>query len=402
MADVRRATRRVVLGAGTALLLAGALWRPVAVPLLVKFPTDLDQATRYEGTFTVYVDPDTGATLESPLDLPLELERRIRAVPEQSGARTVVVQELVTFRIAGTEQREVHQYVMDRRSMANRNDPRSYAYSPANIVDRGGTYRVNLPLGTKEDGEYPIWENEPGQAFPMVGVGRRAARGDLSLVQMEEVFDASPVADYYRDELRKQGFALEVGFEELAATLGAAGVDVPAALAALPASDAATVAAARTRRLPLRFFRYNDGRALVERRTGAIVDLLVSDEGIAATIDLAPVAELRQALARNASHPAVAALADGLDEVAAASPTRVYHLHYSQTSESVDEIADLTRAELSKLDWAERRVPLILVGVGVTVLAVGASGWRRRTSAGLDEPLEPTEKTATGSRAAQR
>jgi hypothetical protein len=380
MADARRTTRRVVLGVGMALLLAGVLWLPVAVPLLVKFPTDLDQATRYEGTFTVYVDPDTGATLASPIDLPLELERRIRTVPEQSGARTVVVQELVTFRIAGTEQREAHQYVMDRRSMANRDDPRSYAYSPANVVDRGGTYRVNLPLGTKEDGEYRIWENEPGQAFPMVGVARRVARGDLSLVQMEEVFDDVPVADYYRDELRKQGFALEVGFEELAARLGAAGVDVEAALAALPASDAATISDARTRALPLRFFRYNDGRALVEPRTGAIVDLLVSDEGIAATIDLAPVAELRQALARNASQPAVAALAEGLDEVDAASPSRVYHLHYSQTPESVDEITDLTRAELRKLDWAERRLPLILVGVGVVLLLVGALGSRRRTS----------------------
>jgi hypothetical protein len=381
MAHVRRATRRVVLGTGIALLLAGALWRPVAVPLLVKFPTDLDQATRYEGTFTVYVDPETGATLASPIDLPLELERRIRTVPEQSGARTVVVQELVTFRIAGTEQREAHQYVMDRRSMANRNDPRSYAYTPANIVDRDGTYRVNLPLGTKADGEYRIWENEPGQAFPMVGVARRVEREDLSLVEMEEVFDAAPVADYYRDELRKQGFALEVGFEELAARLGAAGVDVEAALGALPASDAATVSDARMRGLPLRFFRYNDGRALVEPRTGAIVDLLVSDEGIAATIDLAPLAELRQALARNASQPAIAALADGLDAVDAASPARVYHLHYGQTPGSVDEIADLTTTELSKLDWAERRLPLILVGAGVALLLVGAILSRKPTSA---------------------
>ncbi len=379
MVHAASATRRVLLGAGAGLLLVGALWRPVAVPRLVKFPLDLDQATRYEGTFSVYVDPGTGAALETPIDLPLQLERRIRTVPEQSGAETVVVQELVTFRIAGTEQRETHQYVMDRRSMANRDDPRSYAYDPVNVVDREGTYRVNLPLGTRPDGRYQIWENEPGEAFPMVGTSRRVDRDDLSLVEMEEVFEAVPIADYYEAELRKQGFPLEIGFEELVARLRAAGVDVDGALAALPESDATTVANARTSALPLHFYRYNNGRALIEPRTGAIVDLLVSDEGIAATVDLAPLGSLRRALARRGAQPAVAALAEALDEVESAAPARVYHLHYGQTPNSVEEITDLTRTELDKLDWAERRVPLILAGAGLTFLAVGAIWSVRRT-----------------------
>ncbi len=379
MAHARRAIRPVLLGAGATLLLAAALWRPVAVPLLVKFPTDLDQTARYEGTFTLYVEPGTEATIQSPIDLPLELERRIRTVPEESGARTVVVQELVTFRIGGTEQRETHQYVMDRRSMANRDDPRSFAYDPANVVDRSGTYRVNLPLGTTQDGRYEIWENEPGQAFPMEGLDRRVEQDGLSLVEMEEVFDDVPVAPYYEDELRKQGFALEITFGELTRRLEAAGVDVDGALAALPESDTATVADVRTHSLPLRFFRYNDGRALVEPRTGTIVDLLVSDEGIAASVDVEPLAPLRQALARNTANPAIAALAHALDDVESASPTRVYHLHYGQTAASVREVADLTADQVSMLDWITSRVPLILAAAGLAVLMVSAVlTWRRR------------------------
>jgi hypothetical protein len=366
--------RRVLVAAGLVLVAAALLWRPVAVPLLVKFPTDLDQTTRYEGTFTLYVDQATGAPLDSPARLPLEIERRIRTVPEQSGAHTVVVQELVLFRVAGTDQHEIHQYVMDRRTMQNQDDPRSWSYAPANVVDRAGTYRVNLALGTDGDRSYPIWENEPGAAFSMVGDPDRprVERHGLSLIGLAEVFGDVPVADRYRQELRRQGFPLTLTFAALTARLAADGVDVESGLAALPRADRATVAEARAEWLPLRFFRYNDGHALVEPRTGAIVDLLVSDEGISATVDLAPLDRLRAALDERRDDADAAALATALDDLEAAAPSRVYHLHYGQTPESVVEIAALTRDELRKLDWAERRAPWLIGGLGVVLLAGGA------------------------------
>jgi uncharacterized protein DUF1298 len=42
----------VAVPAGVMLMTAAALWRSVAVPALVRFPTDVDQHPRYEGTFT--------------------------------------------------------------------------------------------------------------------------------------------------------------------------------------------------------------------------------------------------------------------------------------------------------------------------------------------------------------
>ena len=37
------------------------------MPVLVRFPVDLDQTTRYEGTFALYVDQATGAPLPAPV-----------------------------------------------------------------------------------------------------------------------------------------------------------------------------------------------------------------------------------------------------------------------------------------------------------------------------------------------
>ena len=380
--------RRVPVVLGAALLVAALLWGAVAVPVLVRFPVDLDQTTRYEGTFTLYVDQATGAPLAAPVRLPLEIERRILTVPEQSGAETVVVQELVLFRVAGADQREIHQYVMDRRSMQNQDDPRSYAYAPANVVDRAGTYRVNLALGTDGERSYPIWENEPADAFAMVGDPERPRvhRHGLSLIGLAEVFGDVPVAARYRGELRRQGMPRSLTFDALSARLAADGVDVEAGLAALGGPAREMVAAARAQRLPLRFFRYNDGHALVEPRTGAIVDLLVSDEGISATVDLALLEDLRAALDQRSDDPDAARMARALDDIEAEDPTRVYHLHYGQTPESVAEIAALTRGELRKLDWAERWIPLLLGGLGLLLLAGGTLAVIRHRRAVVTAP----------------
>jgi hypothetical protein len=370
--------RGVAVAVGVLLLGVATAWGPVAEPLLVRFPTDLDQTARYEGRFTLYVDQTTGLPLPEPLRLPLRIERRIVTLPDQSGADTVVLREQVAFEVAGTAQGEVHQYVMDRRSMQNLDDPRSWSYGPSHRVDRSGTYRVNLPLGTDGDGRYLIWENEPGAGFAMVGDPERpeVERHGLALIGLQEVFTDTPVTERYYPEMRGQGFPLRLGFGDLTDRLVAQGVDVQAALAGLPAD---TLAEARAARLPFRFHRYNDGHALVEPRTGAVVDLLVSDEGISATVDLTPLAGLRAALERRRADPDASSLATALDDLESAEPERFYLLHYGQTDESVAEIAALTADELAKLDWVERHVPRLVAGAGLVLLAAGITlGVRRR------------------------
>ena len=141
-----------------------------------------------------------------PLNLPLEIDRRVRTLPG-GGADTVVVEEAVTYRIADTAQQERHHYVVDRRSMQHRDDERNWSFAPENRIRPAGTYRVTLPLGMSADGRYRIWENEPGRSFWMVRDPARARvrQNGLGLVGLQEVWDGVPVAPYYRTEIEKQG-----------------------------------------------------------------------------------------------------------------------------------------------------------------------------------------------------
>lgn len=365
---------------GVVLLVAAALWRPVAVPQFVRFPSDLDETTHYGGTFSLHVDPATGEPLSEPLNLPLEIDRRVRTLPG-GGADTVVVEEAVTYRIADTAQQERHHYVVDRRSMQHRDDDRSWSFSPENRIRPAGTYRVTLPLRMSADGRYRIWENEPGRSFWMVRDPARARvrQNGLGLVGLQEVWDGVPVAPYYRTEIEKQGFPLELTFPQLATRLSAGGVDVDRALAALPPADDPVVAAARDMSVPLRFFRDNDGHALVEPRTGMIIDLVYSEEAITAAPDLGPLRELRDALDRAGGSPEATALVDALDAMDGAPPTRVYSLRYEQTAASVAVAAQRARHELRNLDLVERYVPAGLAALSVALLAVvGVGRWRGR------------------------
>jgi hypothetical protein len=372
--------RRVLLAVGLVLLVASALWRPVAIPQLVRFPSHVDESTHYAGTFTLFVDQATGQVLADPITLPLEIDRRVRTLPG-SGAHTAVVEEAVSYRIADMVQQERHHYVIDRRSMQHRDDGRSWSFSPGNRIDDAGSYRVTLPMGTTADDRYRIWENEPGRSFWMVGDPDRARvrQNGLALIGFQEVWHGVPVAPYYREELRKQGLAVELTLPLLGARLAADGVDVESALDALPPADASIVAAARQTRLPLRFFRDNDGHALVEPRTGAIIDLVYSEEAITATVDLAPLRELRTALGRQPASPEATALAGALDAVERAAPTPVYSLRYEETAASVADAAQRTKNDLRKLDLVERYVPGGLVALSFVLLAVVAvDRWRRR------------------------
>ena len=391
----RRPTAAFLVAGGFAALTL--VWMVVGVPALVKYPTDLDVSPAYAGTFRAFVDMST-APLEEPMEWPLEIDRRVRTLPG-GGADTVVVEEAVTYRIAETTQQERHRYVIDRRSMQHRDDGRSWSFSPENPIRPAGTYRVTLPLGLSADGRYRIWENEPGRSFWMVRDPARARvrQNGLSLVGLQEVWDGVPVAPYYRTEIEKQGFPLEMTFAQLVTRLSAGGVDVDRALAALPAADDPVVAAARDISVPLRFFRDNDGHALVEPRTGMIVDLVYSEEAITAAPDLEPLGELRDALDRAGGSPEATALADALDAIDRAPPIPVYSLRYEQTAASVAVAAQRARHELRNLDLVERYVPAGLAALSVALLAVvGVGRWRGRRVPHLGGATPPHGGPASG------
>jgi hypothetical protein len=112
----------------------------------VKVPSHVDLTTRYEGPFTLHIDTATNQPLAHPTTLPLEIDRRVPTLPA-GGAHTAVLEEAVTYWVAGTTPREHHHYVIDRRSMQHRDDSRGWAFSPANRVVPGGHLPRDAPPG---------------------------------------------------------------------------------------------------------------------------------------------------------------------------------------------------------------------------------------------------------------
>ena len=143
------------------LAVAALLWMLVAVPALVKYPTDLDVDLQYKGTFTVLVNPTTAAPLAEPMVVPLTVDRHLEAVGDESGASVVVIRETIRQQAGDLfDVTQTNQYVMDRSTVENVADDRAFAFEPANVVDRSGAYRLNLPFDTSTDETYAIYTNE--------------------------------------------------------------------------------------------------------------------------------------------------------------------------------------------------------------------------------------------------
>ena len=160
---------RIAAVVGVGLALIALLWWALAIPALVKYPTDASATPRYAGTFTVYVDQATMAPLAQPQTLPLTIERHIQAIDEQSGSSKVLVDETITQK-AGPMQHDAAQRLRHGPFDAQeRRRGRAYAFDPANVVDRSGSYRLNLPFGTNENSTYPIYKNEIGTTYVMQG-----------------------------------------------------------------------------------------------------------------------------------------------------------------------------------------------------------------------------------------
>ena len=316
--------KRVLLAAAAALLGLAIAWNPIVEPLLVRYPTNVDETLEYEGTFTQYVDAASASILETPRTLPLRVSRRVAVV--DSSFDEVVIGEWITLRIGDDPPMvERHQYVMDRRSMAFVDDPRSWSYAPEFRVDRSGTHRVNLPLDTRADGRYPMWDNEAATRVWMDPRATRSTVAGLDVLRFRTTSE-DPAFEGYLQRLEEQG---------LPRTIRLPGVD---------------------RDIPLRYrYGYEDHPA-IEPTTGAPV-AIHSDEWVTAAPDPEVMAEL--------GFPAM-------------EPVRVFAASFDQTPASVAETVDEVRAQLDTIRLVRSRIPLALVVVGLLAAALAVRPSLRR------------------------
>jgi DUF3068 family protein len=385
------------------------VWRAVAVPALVRYPTDLDVTPEYEGTVAVFLDPATYAPLATPEVYPLTVVRHLEALGDESSKDRVVVHETLTLEAPGLFDSTVqeHQYVMDRRTMVNVDDPRAWAFTPDNPVSRAGTYRLQFPFDADAE-SYPVYKNEIDGTYTATKVTSVLETwgtpkldpgdipfDDLTPYSAEEA--PAPITAAYRTALEPiVALPDSLTVEQIAPVLAQAGIDLNGTLAALtPVIDPAdleTLLGLAAQPVALSYVDGFEGGDLVEPYTGSIVDVSGVRETVYAVPDPAVTDTLRGVLAKYPDVPEAAGALDAIDDgVLARIP--VFTNDYRQTAESVVEVAKEIEHQRDQRRLAERTIPWALLIGGVVLALLGAALVvmalrRQRRSAAPAAPIE--------------
>jgi hypothetical protein len=377
-----------LVAAGVVLIAASTVWRGVAVPALVRYPTDIDQTIRLEGTATLYVDPATMSPYPAPHTMALHIDRHVFAVGDESNHGTVVVREENTISPAELPTMvQEHQYVMDRVTIANESDPRAYAYIPENVVDRAGAYWVNFPMHAGAP-SYAMFKDEIGRTIVTAtdpSVAATAGHPDgLDLIGYRVAPDHGPITPAYYDVL-DQAVRLpkQLTLTQLDPILRANGIDVTATVNALlpvvTPTELKTLTDLAAHPISLVYSTAFSGATAVEPRTGAIVDIT----GVGETVEVTPSANaLPPLLAILDAHrdvPAVATALAGLGRLQA-EPVTLLRYQYAQTPGSVQDVAKTVKRHLDRIHLVETTIPsvLVLTGAGLVVAGVVLIAIRRR------------------------
>jgi hypothetical protein len=373
------------------LAVAALLWMLVGVPSLVKYPTDLDVDLEYAGTFTVLVDPTTAAPLPEPMVLPLEVDRHIEAIGAESGASEVLIKETIRQRAGELlDVTQTNQYVMDRSSVENVADDRAYAFDPANVVDRSGTYRLNLPFDTSRGEIYEMYKNEIDGSYE-IAADTAAPTGEVEGLDVSyftvDVTEA-PISDAYLAELSKAvPLPTELTLDQMKPQLLKAGIDVDAVLAALTPvltpEDTATLAQFAGEPIGLDYVLSFGGRVAVEPVTGVDVQVAVG-ESVGARPEVTSLPALLEVLGHYPDVPEAVAASTALDELVAGPAIPLFEYSYEQTPASVADVADEAAAMRMQVLLAKVWLPMALAAGALLSLAVGALIFLRRRPRPID------------------
>jgi hypothetical protein len=329
----------VVLGVVTVLFgLTAALWGPVVVPRLVLLPTDFSTEIDTEGTFEVFVAPGSLARLPESTSLPLAVSVDVTASDGGDGLLLVDMAQKQKVGPAGGPTQDLDlagRFVVDRRTARNVDDPRAWAYTEDNKVNRDGTYSFSLGFDFNAGGTYPFWDDTIGDSYDL-HQGGDAAKSD---------------------------------------TQGLASTSMTGT--AHHAADSAFIAALKPLALPesLTVEQWKDAGFDVSGEGDVTVDYLVDIQTDIAIHDLTGATVNLTELQLTLSYrPDSAATGDSEAEL-----QKVFVSTVNETDASVDKDAALIEDNIGKIELAERWIPLglavlALAGAGATALF----GWRER------------------------
>ena len=354
--------------------------------LAVKYPGGpLNKTAHAQGTFTLYIDPATAGPLATPQKLSLDIKRNLHVI-ETDGSRAVVAENDVE-QIGNLKPQDLQQrYVLDRKSLKDVADPRAWAYTPSNKVDRSPAYSINLPFDSGK-GPYQVWKNESGVSYAFTKTAK-VHEGGVTLYRYQGSMTGAPAQSYYIDQLASQGIPKSLTPAQAAAQLKAQGAD-PALLktAVLPALAPADRSAALAILAPERPAEVHDRRA--HQLPGRAQDRAPSsgseqiNQTLYATPDIQGIGRIQTILSKPqyAKNAAVQSAAAVIGKLVRNPPrSRIFNITYAQLPASVER-SGRVRQEPRRQDHARQgdASRAVIGGLGVLVALAGLGlGFVRR------------------------
>ena len=387
-----RTSRIVLLVIGVIVLAVAAVWRPVVAPQLTKLPTSLDIKYHFAGTYTGYVNQSTGARLAAPQNLPLSIDRVVKAVPAHSTSSELVVNDASAVAIGPGQTPQILQYVLDRSTAENVKSPYAYALVPGNVVDRAGSYSLGPPPGADTAKAYPMWVDEIGKTAPIRYANATQTVHGVAVQEWQLNLPATPMAASFVSAMH---LPATMSFADFEAQLKAQGTDLALGLkvlsGSLTAAEKTSLAALTAKPIPLQYFYAITIKLLVEPASGTIVDTLTAVRAYSVRPVLAPFAAgLAPMLAAHPANLAAAPLAAGSKKMTAAPAQPLYTLTFHQTPASVTQTAGQAGHNASLLRIVEMWIPIGLGVIGLVLVGLAFIGrWRREPPAARSAQAGP-------------
>jgi hypothetical protein len=375
-----RTSKIVLLVVGVIVLAVAAIWRPVVAPQLTKLPTSLNINYLFAGTYTGYVNQSTGARLGAPQNLPLSIDRQVKAVPAQSTSSELAVNDASAVAIGPDKTPQILQYVLDRTTAKNVKSPYAYALVPGNVVDRAGSYSLGPPPGADTAKTYPMWVDEIDKTVPISYANVTQTVHGVAVQEWRLNLPATPMAASFVSAMH---LPATMSFAEFEAQLKAQGTDLALGLkvlsGSLTAAEKTSLAALTAKPIPLQYFYAITIKLLVEPASGTVVDTLTAVRAYSVRPVLGPfAAALAPIVAAHPANLAAAPLAAGSKKLTAAPAQPLYTLTFHQTPASVTETAGQAGHNANLLKIIEMWIPIGLGVIGLILAGLAFTGrWRR-------------------------
>jgi hypothetical protein len=398
-----RRTVGVVLAVVGGVGIAGSFaWREAVEPRLVKFPTDLDETPEYAGTVSIYLDPVSYAPLDPPTVAPLTVSRHLDALGDESSSDLVVISEQISLFAEGQFEGDIDsQYVMNRETIENVDDPRAWAFTSDNVVDRAPAFRLAFPFDTKAEPAL-VYKNEVATTYTATPAGESEIDGLDVLEFSADQSEPLPISPAFFQVLNGlTPLPTQLTLDQLKPILLSVGLDVdtllPALLQSLNPEDTQTLIGLAGQPIQLQYAYTFSGSDSVEPSTGSIVEVRDVVETLWASPDPAVLDTLRTVFGR---YPNVQAAVQGATAVEqlAAEPIRVFTNEYSQTEESVADIVGTVKDAKKLKQLAESTIPqgLLIGGIVLAVLGLLLALWPKRKKRARREPAPPVDGVDDG------